>query len=75
MFIFDWSVLMIPQKATMDSMRTLTLFVSYRLLSPQFSFNFLCLLLLFVSISMVRTLLQLVGKKFSFAIFKGTLLW
>jgi hypothetical protein len=39
MFIFDWSVLMTPQKATMDSMRTPTLFVSYRLLSPQFQFS------------------------------------
>ncbi len=36
MFIFDWGVCMTPQKATMDGMRTLTLFVSYRLLSPQF---------------------------------------
>ncbi len=37
----DWSALMImtPQKATLDSMRTLSRFVSYRRLSSQFQFS------------------------------------
>ncbi len=35
----DWSVLMTPQNATLDSKRTLSLFVSHRLLSPQFQFS------------------------------------
>ncbi len=36
MFMFDWSAIMTPQKATLDSMRTLSWFVSYRRLLPQF---------------------------------------
>jgi hypothetical protein len=39
MFLSAWSALMTPQKATLDSMRTLSLFVSYRRLSPQFQFS------------------------------------
>ncbi len=30
MFMFDWRAPMTPQKATLDSMRTLSCFVSYR---------------------------------------------
>jgi hypothetical protein len=39
MFISDWSALMTPQKATLDSMRTLTWFVSYSRLLPMFQFS------------------------------------
>ncbi len=35
----DWRVIMTPQKATLDSMRTLSWFVSYRRLSAQFQFS------------------------------------
>jgi hypothetical protein len=35
MFMSDWSTLLTPQKATLDSIRTFV-FVSYRRLSPQF---------------------------------------
>ncbi len=41
---------MTPQKATLDSKRTLSWFLSYRRLSPQF--QFLCLLLFWICISM-----------------------
>ncbi len=51
-----------PQKATLDSMRTLSWFVSYRRLSPQFQVKFLCLQLLYVCISMIGTTLQVGGK-------------
>ncbi len=44
MFIFDWSSLFNPQKATLDSLRTLSWYVSYRRLSHKFNFH--CLLLL-----------------------------
>ncbi len=39
MFMSAWSALTTPQKATLDSMRTLSLFVSYRRLSSQFQFS------------------------------------
>jgi hypothetical protein len=39
MFMFDWSALMTPHKATLDSLRTLSRFVSYRRLSPKFQFS------------------------------------
>jgi len=39
MFMSDWSALMTPQKATLDSMHTLSWFISYRRLSPQFQFS------------------------------------
>ncbi len=39
MFMFDWSAIMTPQKASLDSMRTLSWFISYRHLSPQFQFS------------------------------------
>jgi len=37
--MFDWNDLMTPQKAILDSMRTLSWFVSYRRLSRQFQFS------------------------------------
>ncbi len=37
--MFDWNDLMTPQKATLDSMRTLSWFVPCRRLSPQFQFS------------------------------------
>jgi hypothetical protein len=39
MFLSDWSALMTPQKTTLDSKRTLSRFVSYQRLSPQFQFS------------------------------------
>jgi|LakMenE01Jun11ns_1017448.scaffolds.fasta_scaffold6954232_2 hypothetical protein len=39
MFMSDWSAFVTPQKATLDSKRTLSCFVSYRRLSPQFQFS------------------------------------
>jgi hypothetical protein len=71
MFIFDRSVRMTPQKATMDSMRTLTVFVSYRLLSPQFQFSLSAAAL---GIYLYDQIPLAPGRQFSFAIFKGTLL-
>jgi hypothetical protein len=35
----DWRALMTPQKATLDRLRTLSWFVSYRRLSSQFQFS------------------------------------
>jgi hypothetical protein len=35
----DWRALITPQKATLDSLRTLSWFVSYRRLSSQFQFS------------------------------------
>ncbi len=39
MFMFEWSALITLQKATLDIMRTLTRFVSYRRLSHKFQFS------------------------------------
>jgi hypothetical protein len=39
MFMFCWSALLTPHKATLDSMHTLSWSVSYRRLSPQFQFS------------------------------------
>jgi hypothetical protein len=39
MFVSDWSVLTSPRKATLDSKRTLSWFVSNWRLSPQFQFS------------------------------------
>ena len=36
MFRFNWRALMTPQKATLDSLRTFSRFVSYRRLAPKF---------------------------------------
>ncbi len=36
MFMFDWSALMIPQKATLVCLLTLSWFVSYQRLTPKF---------------------------------------
>jgi hypothetical protein len=36
MFMIDWSALMTPQKATQDSLRTLSFLASYRRLEPKF---------------------------------------
>ncbi len=39
MFMSDWSARMTPQNATLDSKRTLSWFVLYQRLSPQFQFS------------------------------------
>jgi hypothetical protein len=39
MFMSHWCALITPQNATLDSKRTLSLFVSYRRLSTQFQFS------------------------------------
>jgi hypothetical protein len=39
MLISEWRAIMTPQKATLDSMRTPSWFVSYRRLSPQFQLS------------------------------------
>jgi hypothetical protein len=39
MFMSDWSALMTPQKATMDSTSIFLWFVSYRYIAPQFQFT------------------------------------
>jgi hypothetical protein len=36
MFMFDWGALLTSQKAALDSVRKLSLFVSYRRLAPKF---------------------------------------
>jgi hypothetical protein len=39
MFMYDWSALMAPQKATLGSKPSLSCFISYRHLSPEFQFS------------------------------------
>ncbi len=48
-FMSDWRALMTPQKATLDSLRTLSWFVSYRRLSSQFQFSLSAITLEYLS--------------------------
>ncbi len=45
----DWRAIMTPQKATLDSMRTRSCFVSYRRLSAQFQFPLSAYTLVYLS--------------------------
>jgi hypothetical protein len=49
MLMSEWRAIMTPQKATLDSMRILSWFVSNRRLSSQFQFSLSAVTLLYIS--------------------------